>query len=1010
MTADGVSTDAVLDRTLRLTTEFFDWEKRGRGWDLFDCPVELEPPFRPFRRELSAPRSRDDGRKPTTLGTWFANLFGPPRVLSETERVEQESEAFKAPPRTDRAHFSLVLPSSSDVDPQRAEHLLLTIAGNDPIAFEILASSGAISLQLVCTAGDSAHAREQFRAHHPDVVVAEGSDLLKKYWDQASGDSLVVEFALSEEFMRPLRTYRRFDADPLVGVCACLSQIDDGEAAAVQVLFSAVQNPWDKHTMEAVTDWEGNAFFLDAPELLPLAREKVSRPLLAVIIRVAVRSDEETRRLELAGHLRRAFSSLSNPPSNELIPLDNHGYPAAEHLADVFNRQSRRTGMLLSSNELVSLVHLPSPAVVSPRLTRTMRRTRAAPEGLGETGIPIGLNSHAGVARPILLSIEQRMKHVHVLGATGSGKSTLLLNMMLADLSQGNGFCVVDPHGDLVDSVLARVPEHRVEDVVVVDPSDLDHPVAFNVLTAHSDIEKTLLSSDLVAVFRRLSTSWGDQMTAVLSNAVLAFLESLTGGTLADLRRFLVEADYRREFLRAVSDPEVVYFWNREFPLLAGRPQAPLLTRLDTFLRPRIVRNMVTQRSCLDIARMMDDRKVILVKLAQGLIGEENAALLGSLVVSKIQQFALARQQQRAHERRPFFLYVDECQNVATPSLSTLLSGARKYAVGLTLAHQELRQLKSGDRDLASSLLSNAGTRICFRVGDDDAKDLESGFSDFGRQDLQSLAVGQAVVRVNRSDADFSLDVPNTAPPPGNSDERRLAVIELSRSKYASTPPERIPAVDEVRVEHPPEVQVRTSQTPQRAAPAKVAAHDEPFSRPPAALPAPGRGGAQHKYLQELIRRWGQANGWLVTLEKPVLDGIGNVDVSLERDGLRVACEISVSSSVEYEIGNVRKCLAAGYDRVLSIVDGRALGKRRAEIERAFDAAELARVVVVRVDDLFEVLGQFEKPRVGAPSTVRGYTVRVNAAADRSGATDRASTISKTVLSALRRLQRKDKS
>ena len=208
---------------------------------------------------------------------------------------------------------------------------------------------------------------------------------------------------------------------------------------------------------------------------------------------------------------------------------------------------------------------------------------------------------------------------------------------------------LIDPHGDLIDQVLARVPESRVTDVILVDPADTEFPVGFNILSAHSELEKTLLASDLVAVFRRLSTSWGDQMTSVLSNAVLAFLESTKGGTLADLRRFLVEADFRKEFLQTVRDPEVVYYWEKEFPLLSGKPQAPLLTRLDSFLRPRLVRNMVTQPTSLDFTSIMNEGRILLVKLAQGAIGEENAALLGSLFVSKIHQLALGRQSLAEH-------------------------------------------------------------------------------------------------------------------------------------------------------------------------------------------------------------------------------------------------------------------------------------------------------------------------------------------------------------------------
>ena len=202
-------------------------------------------------------------------------------------------------------------------------------------------------------------------------------------------------------------------------------------------------------------------------------------------------------------------------------------------------------------------------------------------------------------------------------------------------------------------------------------------------------------------------------MTSVLGNAILAFLESERGGTLVDLRRFLVEPGFRAQFLETVRDPEVVYFWHNEFPLLAGRPQAPLLTRLDTFLRPKLVRHMVAQKeNRIDFASIMNKGKIFLAKLAQGAIGEENAFLLGTFLVSKFHQLAMSRQEVSEEERRNFYLYIDEFHNFVTPSMAAILAGARKYHLGLILAHQDLRQLWNRDSELASAVLSNASTRV----------------------------------------------------------------------------------------------------------------------------------------------------------------------------------------------------------------------------------------------------------------------------------------------------------
>ena len=231
-----------------------------------------------------------------------------------------------------------------------------------------------------------------------------------------------------------------------------------------------------------------------------------------------------------------------------------------------------------------------------PSSNEKSARTKAAPAVAFGHQLFLGENDHAGKTVRVTQSPEQRIQHTYLIGASGTGKSTLLLNMIVQDIRNGEGLAVLDPHGDLIDHILGHIPEERFDDVVLLDPSDEEYPVGFNILSAHSELERNLLASDLGSVFRRLSTSWGDQMTAVLGNAMLAFLESSEGGTLADLRRFLVESDYRSRFLTTVRDQEVAYYWRKEYPLLSGRPQGPILTRLDTFLRPKLIRHMVSQR------------------------------------------------------------------------------------------------------------------------------------------------------------------------------------------------------------------------------------------------------------------------------------------------------------------------------------------------------------------------------------------------------------------------------
>ena len=782
--------------------------------------------------------------------------------------------------------------------------------------------------------------------------------------------------------MRPLRSLRSFAIDPLAAVVGALGSLAKDEVAVVQVLFQPAESPWSESILRAVLDDEGDPFFLTGPEGATQARQKISKPLFAVRPRLAVRAPTHNRRMQLLRSVLGALSQFEQPGSNELVVLLNEGWDEDSQIDDLLFRSAHRPGMLLNVEELAALVHLPGASVVNPKFERHNKRTKEAPQLVRQPGVHLGRNEHAGRAVDVHLPAALRIRHTYVIGGSGTGKSTLLLNLILQDIEAGHGVAVLDPHGDLVDGVLARIPENRTVDVVLINPADEEFPIGLNILTAHSEIEKTLLSSDLVSVFRRLSTSWGDQMNAVLGNALLAFLESSTGGTLLDLRRFLIDKEFRRSFLPTVQDSEVVYFWEKEFPQLIGRAATPILTRLDTFLRPKLIRNMVAQQRSLDFRALVDNRKILLAKLSQGTIGEENAHLLGTLLVSKLHQVALSRADTDAAQRSDFYLYVDEFQHFVTPSMASLLSGVRKYRIGLTLAHQDLVQLGRSTDELVSSVLANATTRICFRLGDQDARRLSDGFSFFEARDLQNLGVGEAIARVERADNDFNLQ---TVPVPELDEqigrERASAVIAASRKLYA-TPKDEIPQTPPPAPESKaPEARAAQPSPPQAERPTTGSAEAAATQTKPPAGPRPasetGRGGQQHRYLQTLIRRLGEERGFRVSLEVPVLSGTGNVDVVLERDDLTIACEITVTTPTGHETGNLQKCLAAGYSRVILVSPtNRNLSRVRKRATEVFSTDDLSRLHFALPEEMPELLDQIGLP---PPSTenLRGYTVKV---------------------------------
>lgn len=997
----------------QLSEQFYQWEKRGRGWQVFDEPIYPEPPFRPFeghyQPELPAV---DDGRRPTFLSSLFQNIVGnrTPESPAPPQIAEDEPEPQPLV-RDSLVELQTSLPANLNIPKEAFEQFLLNLSlCHEPIAFELVGAEQRVTAQFAAHREDAPLVRRQLQAHFSEAVFQARENTLELAWNTGSGeDELVVEFGLAREFMLPLASGK---LDPFIGIVGALSELQAGELGLFQVLFQPAREPWAESIVWSVTHADGKPFFVNSPELAKAAENKVSRPLYAAVVRIAVRTENQERTLQLARDLASSLRVFAHPSGNELIPLSNADYPFEDHVEDVLRRQSRRSGMLLNSDELIGFVHLPGSAVRSAAFRRDTGKSKAAPQiARALTGILLGNNVHAGNEVEVRLSPEQRVRHAHILGASGTGKSTLLFNLISQDIANGQGLAVLDPHGDLIERILGSIPPERVADVILFDAADEAYSIGFNILTAHSDLEKTLLASDLISVFQRLSASWGDQMGSVLQNAILAFLESSRGGTLADLRRFLLDAEFRNEFLTTVGDPDLVYYWRKGFPQLGGNKSiGPVLTRLETFLAPKPVRYIVSQpANRLDFADLMDSGKIFLAKLPQGQIGKENAFLLGSLLMSKFQQTAMSRQAQQVTARRDFWLYLDECHHFITPSTAEIVGGARKYRLGLTLAHQELRQLQR-DHDAASAV-SNCGTRVVFRVGDDDARRLADGFAFFEARDLQNLDIGQAICRVERSDFDFNLSVPlPEEPDETTANQRRHDIITASREKYGTPRADveamltkhlepRAPIAKAPVVTPPvPSEPVKVAEAPKAAMPPPIVEPKlpevlprvvVPESRPAVVLerkePSPpadlGKGGEQHKAMQQRIKEAADSLGFRSVIEKQITDSQESIDLLLERGDQKIACEISVSTTIDHEVGNVRKCLKAGLSEVAIIcVSQDRLQKIAAAVSGSLGAEAAARVAYYEPDQFIAHLKTLPVPvPKDAVTTHHGYKVKRSA-------------------------------
>ncbi|MCB1130135.1 MAG: ATP-binding protein [Verrucomicrobiae bacterium] len=891
----------------------------------------------------------------------------------------------------------LITPSSRITWPPRDfETLLYSIAVQKPVCFEYLADANSIRLQLAVSESVASQVAATVAYELDGSVVELVPPFIESWILEPEPRSLwTCELALHTEFMFPIPTPKELRRDPHVDLLSVFGSLQGDERVAVQIRFEPCMNRWSESIWRLITMEDGKPFFAEGKVFMDAAKAKLGKPLFAATIRLSILGASDEREDAIKRMLFASFSAYEG--GNTFTVADDDGCDAGEKLYHIIHRKSRRSGMLLNGDELLGLVHLPEANAGSPKLARIKQRSRPAPEVLrNQTATRLGINRHHSEEHEVGLSMPERLRHMHVLGASGTGKSTFLLNSILQDLSDGHGLALLDPHGDLVEGVLDRLPKNRVNDLVLFDPADVEYPVGFNILRAHSEIEKNLLASDFVAIFERLSSSWGDQMTAVLGNAAMAFLESDRGGTLMDLKRFLIEKGFRDRFLHSVRDPEIRYFWQKEFPLLRGTTQASLLTRLNGFLRHRLIRNMVRQSGeKFDVATMMDEGKIILAPLSQGLIGQENSWLLGSLLVSRFYQAALSRQSISEANRRPFFLYLDEAHHFVTPSIASILSGSRKYGLGLILAHQSMEQFPSRESGILDSILTNCHTRIYFRLGERDAPKVEHSFDHFESEDFRRLPTGEAICRVGGSDSDFNLST--HVPPPSESEglARRETAVQQSRSRYATPRAEvEIQTNDTNELPVQSTRELKTDRKTPKPPPQENAGQDdslpqsevteansaerwEPVPTSELAETLPGRGGSRHKFLQNLIKQHANGLGLKATVEASLPENSGSVDVLVEGKGVSIAFEVALKSPLEQEVHNIRKAVESGIPRVIvTSEDSDHLGRIQQRAQS--DALQLDGIVeFLHADQLDEVFAILGAELAGYEKASRGYTVRV---------------------------------
>lgn len=747
----------------------------------------------------------------------------------------------------DSVLLMLEIPKTNDKKELAAEQLFASLHGilrdknelknsggvQEHLSFEIVSTAGQIRFFVWVPKVLQSFVEGQIYSQYPAVQIYKMNE---DYVDGRKKYPIIysTEIGLTDPAALPIKTFDNFEVDPLAGITGTLAKLNPSrsEELWIQILTRPIPDDWHKTTTDKWINQvkSGKKFFL--PNLgidwqwligifsalfqppaggsnsettielserdktrLAKAEEKATKLGYEVKIRLAYLGpsdvDAKLNMQALVGTFKQYNSTNLNGfkmIGGSFNPIDLDAYKL---------RQFTDHGFILNISELASVYHLPHTSVETPNIVWANSKTAEPPAQLPIlTGSPqvdanisaFGLTNFRGINHQFGFNRHDRSRHVYIIGQTGAGKSGLLELLALSDIFHNQGYCIIDPHGDFAINNLKFIPESRIKDVVYFNPADTAFPIAFNPLEITDPSRKPNICSEVIGVLKRMfGDSWGPRLEHILRYTLLALLDR-PETTLLDISRILTDKDFRRDTLDYCKDVTVLQFWKQEFgqwnEKQINESIAPVLNKVGAFTANPIIRNIVGQsKSSFDIRSIMDEGKILVVNLSKGLIGEDNASILGSFIVTKVQLAAMSRSDiPDIKDRRPFYLYVDEFQNFATDSFAVILSEARKYGLNLTVANQYVAQMTENVRD---AVFGNVGTTISFRVSADDAPILIKQFEPtFEETDIIQLNNRHFVISMiinGEKVPAFSattLSIPNT--PKSNLD----AIISHSRDHF----------------------------------------------------------------------------------------------------------------------------------------------------------------------------------------------------------------------------------
>ena len=748
----------------------------------------------------------------------------------------------------DSVLLMLEIPRTNDKKELAAEQLFASLHGilrdknelknsggvQEHLSFEIVSTAGQIKFYVWVPRILQSFVEGQIYSQYPTVQIYKMNE---DYVDSRDKYSVCysTELGLVENEALPIKTFDSFEVDPLAGITGTLAKLspDKSEEMWIQILTRPIADDWHKNTTDKWIrqvktgtksffgggfDWKyiGEIFLAlfrppeggtggevkvelseRAKTQITKAEEKATKLGYEVKVRLAYLGHSDVDAKLNMQALVGSFKQYNSTNLNGFKQLE--GKFSREALNAYKMREFADHGFILNISELASVYHLPHTSVETPNIVWASSKTAEPPAKLpvitgdsknDENISAFGLTNFRGINHQFGLTRRDRSRHVYIIGQTGAGKSGMLELLALSDIYYNQGYCIIDPHGDFAIDNLKFIPESRIKDVVYFNPADTSYPVAFNPLEVYDPSRKPNICSEVIGVLKRMfGDSWGPRLEHILRYTLLALLDR-PETTLLDISRMLTDKEFRKETLEYCHDVTVLQFWKHEFgqwnEKQVNESIAPVLNKVGAFTANPILRNIIGQpKSSFDVRKIMDEGKILVVNLSKGLIGEDNAAILGSFLVTKVQLAAMSRSDiPNVADRRPFYLYVDEFQNFATDSFAVILSEARKYGLNLTVANQYVAQMTDSVRD---AVFGNVGTTISFRVSADDAPILVKQFEPiFDASDLLQLNNRHFIISmIINGEKVPAFSATTLSIPDSPSEDNFNSIIEWSRANYA---------------------------------------------------------------------------------------------------------------------------------------------------------------------------------------------------------------------------------